>query len=430
MGPSEDSDKHILRAARTSFFNYVLKRPKPQSIPYEATTAQPVGLFNIGDDFTMVPNKRQISASPDGSDLKPSKKTPLLIRFYDGQINAADAANRTLDDILGWSDQRLEQCHDYIQMLFPLPEGSPYNYQAPIIDREIFQAFRSRPELQDRLRESFIRILDFYGFEAFVEVAGDRAKTDLDTADVQDANEKASKEEPTTEAKEEGVDSSGLVEQTSTSPEVSDPPGPPQALDISPPIPLDGKDQAKVEILHPATSGSNEKGDNDVSTKVLKAENETQSNTSGPNEAAPDDILALSDSGGDEMSIEGFYYPTRTASGLVTGLVIVRAQHWQVAFRNWAIRFDHNHLRITRILRCLRVLGLQEECDAFYRALVKTFNDPRIQISERTMLFWRKAVENPLWIAPANEQVVWLRKWEEAQGEDSVELGGVKDEEG
>jgi hypothetical protein len=58
----------------------------------------------------------------------------------------------------------LEAEHDYIQTLFPIPETSMIvGRSAPIIDGEVFNAFRSRPELQARLKDAFNRILWFYG---------------------------------------------------------------------------------------------------------------------------------------------------------------------------------------------------------------------------------------------------------------------------
>ena len=86
-----------------------------------------------------------------------------MIAFYEG--TRGDYRGRTLSDILRWSASKLESSHDYIQTLFPLPEGSGVNWDAPIIDRKVFDTFRSRHELRGKLRESFQRILWFYGFK-------------------------------------------------------------------------------------------------------------------------------------------------------------------------------------------------------------------------------------------------------------------------
>ena len=57
---------------------------------------------------------------------------------------------RYLHDILKWPDKRLESTHDYIQWLFPLPEVSGFNPEAPTLSRpdDDSSDFRSRPELQ------------------------------------------------------------------------------------------------------------------------------------------------------------------------------------------------------------------------------------------------------------------------------------------
>jgi hypothetical protein len=86
-----------------------------------------------------------------------------LIAFYEG--SGVDHRGRKIGEILGWGVHRLESSHDYIQTLFPLPEESGVNWSAPVIDQEVFDAFRSRPELGGKLRESFERILWFYGFD-------------------------------------------------------------------------------------------------------------------------------------------------------------------------------------------------------------------------------------------------------------------------
>jgi hypothetical protein len=69
--------------------------------------------------------------------------------------------------LISWAPDhdKLERCHDYIQILFPLPEGSMFSYNAPIINKRIMEAFRSRTYLRMNLSHAFILMLDFYGFE-------------------------------------------------------------------------------------------------------------------------------------------------------------------------------------------------------------------------------------------------------------------------
>jgi len=192
-----------------------------------------------------------IASSPVRAPGRASKSPASdLVSFYNG--SSGDYKGRLLSDILSWPDEELEYSHDYIQTLFPLPEESRVNWNAPLIDRQVFEAFRSQDALRQKLGDSFRRILAFYGFEPAV-----------------------------------------------------------------------GEGRA---------------------FKVVKAAN----------------------------------FPT--------------------ASRNWLHRFDHNHLRITRIIRSLRILGLEDEARAFYDALLLVCGGE--EVSKKSLLYWERAVTRPLNIAP------------------------------
>lgn len=75
---------------------------------------------------------------------------------------------------------------------------------------------------------------------------------------------------------------------------------------------------------------------------------------------------------------------------------VVKGANYEKNSKNWDSRFDHNHLRITRIIRCLRVLGLEEEALAFYKAL----EENTTQASDRSREFWRRAAERDLNLKP------------------------------
>lgn len=230
----------------------------------------------------------QIMSSTEASSS--SSMEPFFVRFYDESISARDSRGRTLYDILRFNNEELEYYHDYIQILFPLPEGSPFNASAPIIDRATFQAFRSRKDLRDKFYLSFKRMVKFYG---------------------------------------SAIASNGNV-----------------------------------------TLGSN----------------------------------------------------------------------WDQASRNWVKRFDHNHLRITRIIRSLRVLGLEDEAESFFQSLVKIYNDSG-KISHRSLTYWTRAAERPLYLAPEDEEdkgqgVDFLYEFEQDRQKDrsglnvgeETEWEGIKDE--
>jgi hypothetical protein len=187
----------------------------------------------------------------------PSVSAPI-IQFYDPNLQGKDFKSRTLSEILSWDDAKLESCHNYIQTLFPLPEPSPFNSSAPVIDREVFKAFRSRPELRAQLRKSLERMLHFYGFN------------------------------------------------------------------ITP----HGANMEEVRVAPP--------------------------------------VLTFDD-------------------------------------RPWLGKFNHNHLRITRILRCLRVLGLSKEASLFFTILKNVGHctkGGKHLIGEESMQYWRRAAKRSLYLAP------------------------------
>ena len=220
---------------------------------------------------------------------------PLIVAFYDPKHHAVDDEGRSLNTILDFSNTQLERYHDYIQVLFPLPERSPINRYAPIITKEIHDAFLARSELQEQLTRAFERMLRFYGF---------------------------------------------TVSQTGNSESTADYP-----------------DEERTKLLF------------------------QQSQTGG----------VTLDQGSD--------YEQRSRA-------------------SWRKGFDHNHLRITRIIRCLRILGLQTLALAFYHAL--TTNESG-KVSARTLHFWRRAAERPLYLAPEDDDdapgVAWLRPNEDEEEE-------------
>ena len=87
-------------------------------------------------------------------------KVSHILDFYRG---GRDSEGRTLQEIWAWSDDELEEVHDYIQWLFPLPEPSQFNPDAPLLTPTDIAVFRSDAKLQANLRHSFERILTFLG---------------------------------------------------------------------------------------------------------------------------------------------------------------------------------------------------------------------------------------------------------------------------
>src|ERR1700677_2746795 len=77
-------------------------------------------------------------------------------------------------------------------------------------------------------------------------------------------------------------------------------------------------------------------------------------------------------------------------------ITVNRAPTFAAKATVWLSRGNHNHLRITRILRCSSLLGLEAEAKAFFDCLSEICDDeqnkPLPAISDETMLYWREAV--------------------------------------
>jgi hypothetical protein len=238
-------------------------------------------------------------------------------------------------------------------MLFPLPEGSPYNWSAPVIDLETMKAFHTKSKLRQRLRMSFERMLAFYGFTTSIHPGVEEQKIEDEVTEKN--NQEQTNDTPSSTATTMEPNKNNNTYVPSSSSAIGD-----------------------ATITH--------EGKTSIATETPSAEVEASQSKS-------------------QSQLFGCY--------------VIRGSNWHEASRNWCVRMDHNHLRITRILRCLRVLGCQTECDAFFVALKRVYNDPSVQIGPRSMEFWTRAVKRPLYVAPDDDKCEWLKVWEEEQGRES-----------
>ncbi|WMS87193.1 opioid growth factor receptor-related protein [Pleionea litopenaei] len=84
------------------------------------------------------------------------------IAFY--QHQADDHRARSLIDIWTMTFDELERQHDFIQWLFPLPEPSPINPDAPLLTNEMVLQAMASEEVQQNLLRSFDTMAAFWGF--------------------------------------------------------------------------------------------------------------------------------------------------------------------------------------------------------------------------------------------------------------------------
>ena len=73
---------------------------------------------------------------------------------------------------------------------------------------------------------------------------------------------------------------------------------------------------------------------------------------------------------------------------------IMKSACWYLSFleRNdaWQKGYDHNQLRITRVIESLRLLVSDESADEFFKAILRLVKDPTI-LNPTTMKFWEDA---------------------------------------
>jgi hypothetical protein len=71
---------------------------------------------------------------------------------------------------------------------------------------------------------------------------------------------------------------------------------------------------------------------------------------------------------------------------------VVRREDFAHKAANWLHPYNHNYLRITRILKCLMALGLRKRAQAFYDCLRDIYQQLPERIGEETLAYWTEAV--------------------------------------
>ena len=73
-------------------------------------------------------------------------------------------------------------------------------------------------------------------------------------------------------------------------------------------------------------------------------------------------------------------------------LSIVRSNSWEERSRNWLRLGNHNHLRLTRILKSLSLLGLKDHATALFEVLIAVVSEKSSAISNTTVGYWNIAI--------------------------------------
>ncbi|MDF5710973.1 MAG: opioid growth factor receptor-related protein [Nostoc sp. S4] len=74
-------------------------------------------------------------------------------------------------------------------------------------------------------------------------------------------------------------------------------------------------------------------------------------------------------------------------------IVISKSEEYLKRKSEWVCTFNHNYLRITRILKCLMNFGLENEAQAFYNCLQQIYHEDSERIGFETFQYWTIAVK-------------------------------------
>jgi hypothetical protein len=92
--------------------------------------------------------------------MKKTLVNRTLVEFY--TAGGQDCDNRTHNEILSFTDEEFEGCHNFIQWLFPAITASAYNQDAPVLNLPTIDALKGDAIFEAHFMKSIIRILDFW----------------------------------------------------------------------------------------------------------------------------------------------------------------------------------------------------------------------------------------------------------------------------
>ena len=74
---------------------------------------------------------------------------------------------------------------------------------------------------------------------------------------------------------------------------------------------------------------------------------------------------------------------------------LAKSAEWYLGFlkrnKHWVAKYDHNHLRITRAIKSIRLLVGDREADSLRNEILETLGDARSQIDPKAVSFWMDA---------------------------------------
>src|SRR5437867_7829886 len=85
------------------------------------------------------------------------------------------------------------------------------------------------------------------------------------------------------------------------------------------------------------------------------------------------------------------------ASGVARANLLAARDRMLAFYRendHWLVPFDHNHLRITRIIRCLALCVGEKEARSFHQAILALVEAAGNPVNDETLRYWRDAADS------------------------------------
>jgi hypothetical protein len=115
-----------------------------------------------------------------------SERPQRIANFY--CAGAKGPSGHTLNDVLAFTPEQLEDKHDYIQWLFPLKDESKAVPSSPVTNDAEIAMMRAHPDFAERFLAAQRTMLHFYGLRAVSGGEGDVKVVRLSSYEERSAN--------------------------------------------------------------------------------------------------------------------------------------------------------------------------------------------------------------------------------------------------
>ena len=305
-----------------------------------------------------------VMSSPRASSVGGAARGAAILDFFHGGV---DPLGRTHDEMLAYSLERMEECHDYVQWMWPLHEPSAFAVVFPVLTRPQVAELSASAEARGRMLAGLARFRLFYGLPASAPAGAEGACAAAGAA----AGAAGAADAVPASASGGGGSSSEGGQAASAAAAASAAP------------------------LRSASSGSSGSSWGPRAANTAEDGPGVEPEGAALGAQAPAAAASGAQGMGEEAAAGQPLPAAAAAAAAVGGNDGLPPDFSPERASQWAYNGDHNLLRITRIIRSLRFFGLEGEAQAFYQDALVVARWARL--SKTTQQYWRKAAEDAVW---------------------------------